>query len=121
MSTVHETLSDTRVFHERLVVHTIVHKQKSTRFSTSTDDPTLALQNTFDSVSVIIAVNEQVRNKLTVIMVSVLSSRHDDPGRYVTFVIHNVRDQRRFTGSSFSYEDTHFVVRNFSGIKLTKL
>ena len=31
---VHETLSDTRVFHERLVVHAIVQKQKGTRLST---------------------------------------------------------------------------------------
>jgi len=31
---VHETLSDTRVFHERLVVHTIVQKQKGACFST---------------------------------------------------------------------------------------
>ena len=31
---VHETLSDARVFHERLVVHAIVQKQKSARFPT---------------------------------------------------------------------------------------
>ena len=31
---VHETLSDARVFHERLVVHTIVQKQKGARLST---------------------------------------------------------------------------------------
>ena len=31
---VHETLPDARVFHERLVVHTIVQKQKGARLST---------------------------------------------------------------------------------------
>jgi len=31
---VHETLSDARVFHERLVVHAIVQKQKGARLST---------------------------------------------------------------------------------------
>ncbi len=34
MTPVHETLPDARVFHERLVVHTVVEKQKGARLPT---------------------------------------------------------------------------------------
>ena len=75
---VHETLSDARVFHERLVIHTVVQEQKGTRFPTSGHDSSLALEHLFNCVSFVVAVDEQVRNELLVVMVAILCTGHDD-------------------------------------------
>ena len=75
---VHETLSDTCVFHERLVIHTVVQKQKCTRFPATGHDSSLALEHLFNCVPLVVAVDEQVRNELLVVMVAILCTGHDD-------------------------------------------
>ena len=74
MTPVHETLPDTRVFHERLVVHTIVQKQKGARLSTCGYDSSLTIEHLFDGVALVIAVDEQVGDKLLVVVIAVLGT-----------------------------------------------
>ena len=74
MTPVHETLPDARVFHERLVVHAIIQEQKGTRFPTSGYDSPLALKHLFDSVSLVITVDEKVGNELLVVMITILGT-----------------------------------------------
>ena len=121
VSPVHETLSDTRVLHERLVVHTVVHEQKRSGLSTGTNQSALALQDLFDRIAVIVTIDEQVRYKLFVIVVSVLGAGHDNTDRNVTFVVHDVGHERRLARSTLPDKHTHLVVCNFARIKFAEL
>jgi len=121
VSPVHETLSDTHVFHERLVVHTIVHEQERSGFSTGANQSPLALQDLFDSVSIIVAVDEQIGHKLFVVMISVFGAGHDDTDRNVPFVIHDVGHECRLARTTLSNKHTHLVVCNFARIKFAEL
>ena len=69
---VHETLSDTRVLHERLVVHTVVQKQKGARFSATGHDSSLTFEHLFDGITFVVAVNEQVGDELLVVVIAIL-------------------------------------------------
>ncbi len=121
VSPVHETLSDTHVFHERLVVHTIVHEQERSRLSAGTNQSPLALQDLFDRFAVIVTVDEQVWHKLFVVVVSVFGTGHDDTDRNVPFVIHDVGHERRLACTTLSDKHTHLVVCNFARIKFAEL
>ena len=121
MTPVHETLSDARVFHERLVVHTIVQKQKCTRFPATGHDSSLTLENLFNGVSFVITVDEQVRDKLLVVVIAVLGTGHDDANRQVALVVHDVRDECGFASATLANEHTHLVIPDFTRIKLFEL
>jgi len=118
---VHETLSDTRVLHERLVVHTVVEKQKGARFPTCGYDSSLPLENLFNRVSFVVAVNEQVGNKLLVVVIAILCAGHDDTNGQVSLMVHNVRDERGFPGTALADEHAHFVIADFTRVKLFEL
>ncbi len=118
---VHETLSYTRVFHERLVVHTIIQKQKCTRFPAAGYNATLALENLFDCIALVITVNEQVRDELLVVVIAVLRPGHDDADGQVSLVVHYVRHERRLARAALADEYAHLVIANLARIKLFEL
>ena len=118
---VHETLSYARVFHERFVVHAIVQKQKGARFPTTGYDSSLTLENLFDSVPLVITVDEQVRDKLLVVVIAILCTGHDDTDGQVSLVVHDVSDERRLARAALADEYAHLVIANLARIKLFEL
>ena len=121
VATIHKALTDTRVFHERFVVHTVVQKQKGARFVSLADQASLALKHLFNSWPVVIPVDEQVGNKLAVVVISILCTGHDNSTRNVFLVVHNVRHESTFACSALSDEYTHLVVPDGTGIKPLQL
>ena len=121
MTPVHETLPDARVFHERLVVHTIIQKQKGARFPTCGYDSSLALEHLFNGVALVIAVNEKVGDELLVVVIAVLGTGHDDADGQVSLMVHDVSHKRRLARSALADEYAHLVVANLARIKLFEL
>ena len=58
---------------------------------------------------VVVSMNKQIRDKLLVVMITILSSRHYNPNGYVSLVVHDVCDESTLSCTSFSYENTHLV------------
>jgi hypothetical protein len=103
VSAVHEALSDARVLHKLLVVHAVVQKYERPRvWFVLTHESLLPSQDPFDGVSIVIAVDEQVRHKLFVVVIPVLRGRHDYPRRDVSLVVQNVSHENRLAGVSLS-------------------
>lgn len=121
MTPVHETLSNARVLHERLIVHTVIQEQKGARFPTSGYNSPLTLKHLFDGISLVVTVDEQVRNELLVVVITVLRPRHDYAYRQVSFVIHDVRHERRLARAALADEYAHLVVANLARVKLFEL
>ena len=121
MTTVHEALPDAGILHERLVVHAIVQQQKCTRLSTHRHDSALSLEHLFYRISLVVSVDEQVGNKLAIVVIAILRTGHDNTRWNVLFVIHNVSDERGLAGSTLSDEHTHLVVADDARVKLFQL
>ena len=54
-------------------------------------------------------------------MVAILCTGHDDTDRQVSFVVHDVRHERRLARSALADEYAHLVVANLARIKLFEL
>jgi hypothetical protein len=77
VATVHEESAHAVVSHEGFVVHAIVHQQKYGRgfiLAQTLDEPVLSLEELFNSILSVFAINEQIRNKLFIVSVTILSS-----------------------------------------------
>lgn len=121
MTTVHEALPDACILHERLVVHAVIQQQKCTRLSTRRHNSALPLEHLFNRISLVVSVDEQIGDKLTIVVIAILRPGHDNARWNVPFVIHNVSDERRLAGSTLSDEHTHLVVADDARVKLFQL
>jgi len=74
MAPVHKELPNTHVPHEASVVHTIVHEDKYGIALSHGQELLLTLDDLLERISVIVSIDEQVRDKLLVVPVSFFCS-----------------------------------------------
>jgi len=75
---IHKKLTNTHVPHERPIIHAVVHEDKYWIALPGRQELLLTLDNLFKSLFVVVAIDEQVRNELLVVAISLLRSRHGD-------------------------------------------
>ena len=111
VSTVHEALSDASVLHKLAIVHAVVqqHERSAVLFSLA-HESLLPSQDPFDCVAVVVAVNEEIGDKLFVVVVAVFCRRHDNSSWEVPLVVQYVSHQDGLAGVSFPYEDANLVI-----------
>jgi len=94
VASIHKALSDALVAHKGSVVHTVIHEQKGGLGAANGCEFLLALQDFLNSPFVIVAIDEEIGYKGSVVVVAILCARHDYACWYVSLVVQNVCDER---------------------------
>jgi len=121
VSAIHKELADAHVPHEAFIIHTVVHEDEHGLTLADRQQLLLALYNLLKCITVIVSVNEQIRNELLVVTISLLRTRHGDPGWDVLLVPEDVSHERTLARPALSYENANLIIRHFRRVKLLEL
>ena len=81
----------------------------------------LTFYNLLKSFSVVVSINEEVRDELLIVSIALFCTRHGDPGWDVLFVPKDISHERRLARSTLSYKDANLVIRHPGRIELPEL
>jgi hypothetical protein len=122
VSTIHETLTDARVLHKLAVVHAVVEQHERTAVCFPlTHQGLLTSQDPLYCILVVVAVDEQVWNKLFIVVVSIFRGGHDDTGWEMLLVVQDISDEDGLAGVPLAYKNTNLVIGHGLWIKLSEL
>lgn len=121
VAAVHEELANYGVTHEASIVHTVIHKKEHGGGFAVCYIPFLTLYDLLDGIAVIVTKYENIRNKLLVVTITILRTRHGDSRWYVPLVPKNISHEGRLARTTLSDEDAHFVIRYFTRIEFLQL